>query len=180
MKSTKKTGLGIVLLLASHVLNAQTLHCYLPDEKPIVLTLNLPALNILHQTRNKPAFTVQAKLDKATNLNYIMNPSTYQLNIKTLAYQRSQQGKVPVKGSCKAVAAASQTPPKAANPPIKPATPKAPTLPQGVPSDAACGKKNYCKEMVSCAEAKFYLKQCSLSKLDQDDDGKPCENVCGK
>lgn len=38
----------------------------------------------------------------------------------------------------------------------------------------------YCKEMSSCEEAKFYLNQCGIGKLDRDGDGIPCENVCGK
>ncbi|OOF52019.1 cold-shock protein [Rodentibacter genomosp. 1] len=36
----------------------------------------------------------------------------------------------------------------------------------------------YCKQMKSCAQAKFYLKQCGMDRLDQDGDGVPCENVC--
>lgn len=39
--------------------------------------------------------------------------------------------------------------------------------------------KKYCKEMSSCAEARFYLEQCGISRLDRDKDGIPCENVCG-
>lgn len=38
----------------------------------------------------------------------------------------------------------------------------------------------YCKEMQSCEQAKFYLNQCDAGKLDRDNDGIPCENVCGK
>jgi hypothetical protein len=41
-----------------------------------------------------------------------------------------------------------------------------------------CGSKKYCKEMSSCAEAKFYLTQCGLSRLDRDGDGIPCESLC--
>ncbi|MEI4940792.1 excalibur calcium-binding domain-containing protein [Aeromonas veronii] len=37
----------------------------------------------------------------------------------------------------------------------------------------------YCKDMSSCEEAEFALEQCGLSKLDRDNDGIPCENVCG-
>lgn len=43
-----------------------------------------------------------------------------------------------------------------------------------------CGKKRYCKQMTSCKEAIFYLKQCGLKKLDRDKDGVPCESICGK
>ena len=41
-----------------------------------------------------------------------------------------------------------------------------------------CEGKKYCKEMKSCAEAKFYLTQCGLTKLDRDKDGIPCETIC--
>ncbi|WP_223670871.1 excalibur calcium-binding domain-containing protein [Kangiella shandongensis] len=41
-----------------------------------------------------------------------------------------------------------------------------------------CGQKYYCKEMTSCSEAQFYYRQCKLYKLDGDNDGIPCENVC--
>lgn len=36
------------------------------------------------------------------------------------------------------------------------------------------------KEMQSCEQAKFYLNQCNAGRLDRDNDGIPCENVCGK
>ena len=39
-------------------------------------------------------------------------------------------------------------------------------------------RKKYCKEMKSCAEAKFYLTQCGLTRLDRDKDGIPCETIC--
>ena len=42
----------------------------------------------------------------------------------------------------------------------------------------SCGSKHYCKEMSSCDEAKFYLNQCGLTRLDRDGDGIPCESVC--
>jgi endonuclease YncB( thermonuclease family) len=41
-----------------------------------------------------------------------------------------------------------------------------------------CGDKRYCNEMVSCKEARFYLSQCGLGKLDRDGDGVPCESLC--
>lgn len=41
-----------------------------------------------------------------------------------------------------------------------------------------CGAKRYCKQMTSCAEAKYHLTHCSMTGLDRDGDGKPCENVC--
>ncbi|MGZ5030776.1 MAG: thermonuclease family protein [Methylobacter sp.] len=45
--------------------------------------------------------------------------------------------------------------------------------------NSSCGNKRYCKEMASCEEAKFYLTQCALLRLDGDGDGIPCENICG-
>ena len=41
-----------------------------------------------------------------------------------------------------------------------------------------CEGKRYCKEMSSCEEAFFYLRQCGLSRLDRDKDGVPCEVIC--
>lgn len=41
-----------------------------------------------------------------------------------------------------------------------------------------CGAKRTCGEMASCEEARFYLTQCGLSRLDGDLDGTPCEAVC--
>jgi endonuclease YncB( thermonuclease family) len=41
-----------------------------------------------------------------------------------------------------------------------------------------CGTKRYCREMASCAEARFYLSQCGLTRLDGDGDGIPCEKLC--
>jgi hypothetical protein len=44
----------------------------------------------------------------------------------------------------------------------------------------ACSTKRKCSEMVSCAEARFYLKECGLTRLDGDGDGVPCESLCMK
>jgi hypothetical protein len=41
-----------------------------------------------------------------------------------------------------------------------------------------CSDKRYCNEIVSCKEARFYLSQCGLEKLDRDGDGVPCESLC--
>ena len=41
-----------------------------------------------------------------------------------------------------------------------------------------CGAKSTCGEMASCEEARFYLKECGLSRLDGDKDGMPCEALC--
>ena len=48
-----------------------------------------------------------------------------------------------------------------------------------VPARAyTCGSKNSCREMTSCDEAKFYLQQCFLLRLDDNNDGVPCESLC--
>lgn len=41
-----------------------------------------------------------------------------------------------------------------------------------------CGLKRFCKEMVSCKEARFHLEECGLDRLDGDGDGVPCEAIC--
>lgn len=41
-----------------------------------------------------------------------------------------------------------------------------------------CGGKSKCGQMTSCAEARFYLEQCGVSRLDRDKDGVPCESIC--
>ena len=44
--------------------------------------------------------------------------------------------------------------------------------------DGRCGAKRTCGEMTSCEEARFYLTQCGVSRLDGDKDGTPCEALC--
>jgi endonuclease YncB( thermonuclease family) len=41
-----------------------------------------------------------------------------------------------------------------------------------------CGAKRTCTQMASCGEARFHLRQCSVSTLDSDGDGAPCEALC--
>ncbi|OGH50117.1 MAG: hypothetical protein A3H17_01970 [Candidatus Levybacteria bacterium RIFCSPLOWO2_12_FULL_37_14] len=41
-----------------------------------------------------------------------------------------------------------------------------------------CAGKTTCGQMVSCAEAQFYLNSCGVSRLDGDKDGVPCESLC--
>ena len=45
-------------------------------------------------------------------------------------------------------------------------------------SKVICGSKRYCKEMNSCEEARAFLSQCGLNRLDGDMDGVPCEVLC--
>jgi endonuclease YncB( thermonuclease family) len=42
----------------------------------------------------------------------------------------------------------------------------------------SCGGKRLCREMTSCAEARYHSQQCGLSQLDGDRDGVPCESLC--
>lgn len=42
-------------------------------------------------------------------------------------------------------------------------------------TDYQCEKKTICSQMNSCKEAKFYLQNCNLKRLDKDKDGIPCE-----
>ena len=39
----------------------------------------------------------------------------------------------------------------------------------------SCQGKQYCREMTSCKEARFYLKNCPNVKIDGNNDGVPCE-----
>jgi hypothetical protein len=38
-----------------------------------------------------------------------------------------------------------------------------------------CDGRVYCSQMTSCAEAKYFLKNCPGVKMDGDNDGIPCE-----
>lgn len=42
-----------------------------------------------------------------------------------------------------------------------------------------CEGKRTCSQLESCEEARFYLTQCGVSSLDRDNDGVPCESICG-
>lgn len=42
----------------------------------------------------------------------------------------------------------------------------------------ACAGKRTCKQMTSCEEATFYLRQCGARSLDRNGDGVPCESLC--
>jgi hypothetical protein len=60
------------------------------------------------------------------------------------------------------------------------ATPVSPTPTPSIHSSDSkftCVKKT-CKQITSCAEAKYLLKQCGYTQLDRDKDGVPCESIC--
>lgn len=48
----------------------------------------------------------------------------------------------------------------------------------GSTDQLSCSGKRYCREVSSCEEANFYLRQCGVSSLDGDGDGRPCEVLC--
>lgn len=50
---------------------------------------------------------------------------------------------------------------------------------QYVAQNDLCGSKRYCSQMDSCKEANFHLSHCNVKSLDRDNDGVPCENLCG-
>jgi endonuclease YncB( thermonuclease family) len=53
---------------------------------------------------------------------------------------------------------------------------KSPTLASKVVG--RCGEKRFCKEMTSCAEARYFLNECGVKQLDGNHDGTPCETLC--
>ncbi len=55
---------------------------------------------------------------------------------------------------------------------------RTPTIVMEPPKAFTCGSKLYCREMVTCEEALFYLRSCGLARLDGDNDGIPCESLC--
>jgi endonuclease YncB( thermonuclease family) len=54
---------------------------------------------------------------------------------------------------------------------------RAPTA-DAVTTNFQCGTKRYCREMTSCEEANFHLRNCGRSSLDGDRNGVPCESIC--
>lgn len=52
------------------------------------------------------------------------------------------------------------------------------TVASPVQKSAACGRKHLCSEMISCDEAKIYLRHCGVKSLDGNGDGVPCETLC--
>ena len=45
-----------------------------------------------------------------------------------------------------------------------------------IKSNFSCSGKEYCSQMTSCKEAKYYLKNCPETKMDGNNDGVPCES----
>ena len=63
-----------------------------------------------------------------------------------------------------------------AHPTTLPAAPAVTSAP--VAGAYTCGSKRHCAQMISCAEARFYLTQCGVKTLDRNRDGVPCESLC--
>ncbi|SEH07248.1 ricin-type beta-trefoil lectin domain protein [Candidatus Venteria ishoeyi] len=57
-------------------------------------------------------------------------------------------------------------------------TPVSTPTPEPVPV-YNCPAEKQCTQMTSCEEAKFHFSNCGNSKLDRDNDGIPCESICG-
>lgn len=55
-----------------------------------------------------------------------------------------------------------------------------PTVPivKTTSSGFTCSGKRFCKQMISCEEARYYLEVCGVHRLDRDNDGVPCESIC--
>ena len=49
-----------------------------------------------------------------------------------------------------------------------------PTLPT-YSQQFSCDGREYCSQMTSCAEAKYFLRNCPATKMDGNSDGVPCE-----
>jgi len=61
--------------------------------------------------------------------------------------------------------------------PLEEAAAKAPASPR---SSFKCDNRKHCSQMASCAEAKYFLSNCTDVKMDGDGDGIPCEEqLCG-
>lgn len=55
-----------------------------------------------------------------------------------------------------------------------------PAVPAPAPAQPwDCSRAPLCSEMRSCAEADFYFRQCGHAERDGDNDGIPCESLCG-
>ena len=50
---------------------------------------------------------------------------------------------------------------------------------RAVPVAFHCDGRVYCRQMNSCEEAVYFLRNCPGVKMDGDGDGRPCEDRCG-
>ncbi len=77
----------------------------------------------------------------------------------------------------KAKAESKPASPSAAQPAEKKTA--APAIFAGDINQYSCSQKQQCSQMRSCAEAKFYAKQCSNSQIKPNENGKVCPELCG-
>ncbi len=55
-------------------------------------------------------------------------------------------------------------------------TSEATTMSATAPSSSSCDGRTMCSQMTSCAEAKYFIRNCPNTQMDGDDDGVPCES----
>jgi hypothetical protein len=48
------------------------------------------------------------------------------------------------------------------------------------PNDYQCDGRQHCSQMNSHEEAKYFIENCPNTKMDGDNDGKPCERQFGR
>ena len=75
--------------------------------------------------------------------------------------------------------AAAKLTPKQTNAPVELNDPATIQAKKSNSNKYRCDGRQYCSQMVSCEEAKWFLQNCSDTKMDGDGDGIPCEDKCG-
>ena len=75
--------------------------------------------------------------------------------------------------------AAAKLVPKQTNAPVELNDPATIQAKKSNSNKYRCDGRQYCSQMVSCEEAKWFLQNCSDTKMDGDGDGIPCEDKCG-
>ena len=75
--------------------------------------------------------------------------------------------------------AAAKLAPKQTNAPVELNDPATIQAKKSNSNKYRCDGRQYCSQMVSCEEAKWFLQNCSDTKMDGDGDGIPCEDKCG-
>lgn len=98
-------------------------------------------------------------------------PTTQELNAEE-KQRRAAAASAPAKSTRAALPApTTPTPSPSALPPG--ARPEAPAMPSA--KTFKCDGRQYCSQMSSCAEAKYFLAHCPGVKMDGNRDGIPCE-----
>lgn len=112
-------------------------------------------------------------------------PKTTQTNVERPKPNAAQGVASPQPEPTKPRAAASTQPSTPAptspvNLPTQRGADRQPAAVPGLPSPSAgssfrCDSRQYCSQMTSCAEAKYFLANCAATKMDGNRDGVPCE-----